>query len=370
MDVLAVTLSGLSIARRCRAAEAVYLLDLSLQVSSAALVAASCSDYKVRLHHRETLSMLGELGGHSSPLCGVAFAHASADLLYSGSADGTLRAWDVRSRSSVQTFSSEPTHSYCSFDLNCDDMLLCAGTEQEDGEDSFLVFWDTRKPSATLGVYSESHSDDITQVRFHPSDKDRLASGSMDGLVNVFDLSRGSEDDALLATCNNDSSVSHVRWSGHGHAHLLCLSHNHGVHLWDLRRLDSDQPLALFSATDARGLANVDYLVGAQWVEEERRLMVVGGWGEGHLRLMECDGDGLRLIRSLSGGHTSTVRCFLWDTDDIFTGGEDGQLLLWKQQGGEEPIINKREPSKSQSALRLKTRLHKKHGLQREKKKC
>uniref|UniRef100_A0A3Q3X5Y9 WD repeat-containing protein 89 n=1 Tax=Mola mola TaxID=94237 RepID=A0A3Q3X5Y9_MOLML len=279
MEGLEEKLRSLSIARRCHPEEPTYLLDVALQ--PAGLLAVSCSNFTVRLHNKETLQPVGEFRGHSGPLCGVVFSHTCPDFLYSGSADGTVRGWDVRrpGTKAAQVFKGEPSHSYCSFELSCGGTLLCAGTEQVNEEDSFLVFWDVRKPGGgLLGVFSESHSDDVTQVRFHPRDKDRLATGSTDGLVNVFDLSRGTEEEALQATCNSDSS-------------------------------------------------------------------------------------------SLEGGHASTVRCFLWDAAEeaLVTGGEDSQLLLWKP-GGEELTAGRRESMKSQSALRLQSRPHKKHGYRREKK--
>uniref|UniRef100_A0A674MC60 Uncharacterized protein n=1 Tax=Takifugu rubripes TaxID=31033 RepID=A0A674MC60_TAKRU len=43
-----------------------------------------------------TLDSVGQLKGHSGPLAGVVFSHSSPDLLYSASADGTVRCWDVR----------------------------------------------------------------------------------------------------------------------------------------------------------------------------------------------------------------------------------------------------------------------------------
>ncbi|KAE8289451.1 WD repeat-containing protein 89 [Larimichthys crocea] len=375
MDGLEEKLRGLSVARRSSPEEPTYLLDVALQPTG--LLAVSCSNFTVHLHNKDTLHLLGEYRGHGGPLCGVVFSHTSPDFLYSGSADGTVRGWDVRrpGTEAAQMFKSDPAHSYCSLDLSCSDTLLCAGTEQVDDEDSFLVFWDIRKPGRLLGVYSESHSDDVTQVRFHPRDKDRLASSSTDGLVNVFDLSRGTEEEALLATCNSDSSAGSVCWSGADYTHLLCLSHDEGLHLWDLGQLDTDEPLTLFSTSDARSLTpladrgGVDYLVGGWWLEEAQKLLVVGGKNSGDLHLMECDDGGLRLLRSLEGGHSSTVRCFLWDAAEeaLVTGGEDAQLLLWKP-GGEELAAGKRESMKSESALRLKSRPHKKHGYQRGKK--
>ncbi|XP_056152401.1 WD repeat-containing protein 89 [Lampris incognitus] len=391
MEGVEETLRTLSITQRAHSEEPTYLLDLSLQPTASdpghgRLLAVSCSNFSIHLHNKDTLGLLGEYQGHSGTLCRVTFAHTSPDVLFSGSADGTVRTWDVRcpGTKAVQVFKSDPFHYYCSLDLSCNDMVLCAGTEQVNEEDSFLVFWDARvagkkegRRGGALGVYSESHSDDITQVCFHPQKKDHLATGSTDGLVNVFDLSLGAEEEALLATCNSGSSASSVVWSGRDFNQLLCLSHDEGLHLWDLGQLDTDQPLTIFSTPDARSLTplagggSVDYLVGGSWLEEAQKLLLVGGMNSGELHLMECDEKGLHLLSSLQGGHTSMVRCFLWDAvaAALITGGEDAQLLLWKP-GGEELKSGKRGSMKSASALKLKSRPHKKHSYQRDKEKA
>ncbi|KAM9786966.1 WD repeat-containing protein 89 [Syngnathus typhle] len=343
----------------CVSDEPIYLLDMALHPAGAAS-AASCSDLALRLYDQATLQLVGECRGHISRVCGLTFAHARHDLLYSASEDGTVRAWDVRrpGGTAAQVFRGDRTHSFCSFDLSCGDVLLCAGTSLVD-EDSLLMFWDSRKPNTVpLGVYSESHSDDITQVRFHPHDKDRLASGSSDGLVNVFDLRRGSEEEALLCTCKDDSAAVSVCWAEADGSHLLCLSPDEGLRLWDLRQLDTDRPLAVFSCPDVRHLELVpggrrlDYLVGGAWLEGAGKLLVVGGDKGGDVCLMECDGDGLHLLASLHGGHTATVRCFVWDEvrGMLITGGEDARLLLWKPGGGED---NENSP-----AFKLKWRPH------------
>ncbi|XP_030627757.1 WD repeat-containing protein 89 [Chanos chanos] len=386
METLEDTFKALSIARRLQHDDPTYILDLAFPANSQAeVVAVCCSDRSVRLYTANTLCLQREYQGHTGALCGVRFAHNSSDLLFSGSADGTLRCWDVRQPCSeaVQVFQSDPAHSYCSFDASCSDTVLCAGTEKVN-EDSFLVFWDARmvrngeeslKKDGLLGVYSESHSDDITSVCFHPRQADRLATGATDGLVNVFDLSQGSEDDALFTTCNSDSSVSSICWAGKDLQQLLCLSHDEGLHLWDVGQLDSTDPLTLLSANDARTLAalpegkSLDYFIGGTWLEDGGHLLVAGGTNDGELHLLDCSGSGLRLIRSLVGGHSATVRCSHWSPvrSTLFTGGEDGLLLQWRPDA-EDAGEGKRDMLKTISAMQLKSRSYRHHPTKREKK--
>uniref|UniRef100_A0A8C2DQU1 WD repeat-containing protein 89 n=1 Tax=Cyprinus carpio TaxID=7962 RepID=A0A8C2DQU1_CYPCA len=383
MDTLEDTFRTLSIARRLQPIEATYILELSCASSGSDVLAVCCSNHSVHLHSRETLRLVGDFQGHTAPVCGVRFSHLSPHLLFTGSADGTVRCWDVRRPGSdaAQVFRSDSTHSYCSFDVSCSDRVLCAGTEQV-GEDSFLVFWDARmvqegsQMGGLLGVYSESHSDDITTVKFHPRQADRLASGATDGLVNVFDLSLGGEDNALVTTCNCNSSASSLCWTGKDLDQLLCLTHDEGLHLWDVARPDSDDTLTLLSSADARTLvqlpdgASLEYFVGGTWLSDEERILLVGGSNHGELHLLDCSGRGLRFIKSLKGGHSATVRCFQWDviSQSLLTGGEDGQLLQWKA-GAEEISVEKKDSLKSISSMQLKTKAHRKQAIQKERSK-
>ncbi|XP_042625285.1 WD repeat-containing protein 89-like isoform X2 [Cyprinus carpio] len=312
MDSLEDTFRTLSIARRLQPSEAMYILDLSLASCASSVsdvLAVCCSNHSVHLHSRETLRLVG--------------------------------------------------------------------TEQVE-EDSFLVFWDVRmvqdrgETGSLLGVYSESHSDDITTVKFHPRQADRLASGATDGLVNVFDLSLGGEDDALVTTCNCNSSASSLCWTGKDLDQLLCLTHDEGLHLWDVARPDSDDTLTLLSSADARPMvqlpdgASLEYFVGGTWLSDEERILLVGGSNHGELHLLDCSGRGLRFIKSLRGGHSATVRCFQWDAigRSLLTGGEDGQLLQWKA-GAEEISVGMKDSLKSISSIQLKTKAHRKQATQK-----
>lgn len=89
-----------------------------------------------------------------------------------------------------------------------------------------------------MGGYWESHSEDICDVRFHPTKPDRLASGSTDGLINVYDLAQPDEDDALEYCLNTESSVSKMNWFKDAAAEdkdmLSCITHMNDVHIYDV----------------------------------------------------------------------------------------------------------------------------------------
>ena len=197
-------------------------------------VAAALSDEKIVITDAESLSnKLTIRSTHAKTLCGVRFPMSEEHKLLSGSNDGTIKLWDLRSDCSkpsvifAQT-KAKTVRPLTSFDVSCDGRTLCAGTEQVQ-RDSFLLFWELGSdadPTELRGGYWESHEDDVTAVRFHPERVNVLASGGTDGIINVFDVSRESEDDALETSINSESSVQRLSWfSKDGADALCCLTH-------------------------------------------------------------------------------------------------------------------------------------------------
>ncbi|CAI5109579.1 BBT_HP_G0133380.mRNA.1.CDS.1 [Saccharomyces cerevisiae] len=45
--------------------------------------------------------------------------------------------------------------------------------------------------------YIDSHHDDVTCIKFHPSDVNILLSGSTDGYTNIYDLKQDEEEGTL-----------------------------------------------------------------------------------------------------------------------------------------------------------------------------
>ncbi|XP_018576650.1 WD repeat-containing protein 89 [Anoplophora glabripennis] len=76
---------------------------------------------------------------------------------------------------------------------------------------------------------------DKVLVKFHPEDKDKLISGSTDGLINVYDLSKTCEDEALTDSLNTQSSVDQLLWfNENGKSNISCITHCSDLQLWNV----------------------------------------------------------------------------------------------------------------------------------------
>lgn len=89
------------------------------------------------------------------------------------------------------------------------DMMLVAGSKEN------ILFWDMRRIDALstpLVTFTDSHTADVTKVRFlcvialsfpqvlfHPHVPNKLFTGSIDGLICLFDTNQPSEDEAMLS---------------------------------------------------------------------------------------------------------------------------------------------------------------------------
>jgi len=80
----------------------------------------------------------------------------------------------------------------------------------------------------------------------------------------------------------------------------------------------------------------IDYLVGCQYCPATQRLYLVAGEHCGTLHLLAVEKEVVVALASLRGGgggaargHTSDVRCFLWDGGGLLSGGEDARLCSW-----------------------------------------
>lgn len=174
--------------------------------------------------------------------CSLKFDPVNQNILYCTREDGFCYCYDLRMHGHVYTFSDDSTGSpkpFTCMDINKNGRMVCCGTEKILA-DSFLLFFDTRQRSL-LGGYWESHDDDITDIKFHPTNPDTMLSCSTDGLLNVFDLKQNTEDDALIKSLNTENSASTLTWFRSNNAdHVGCLTHTNDFQIYNVESQDKE----------------------------------------------------------------------------------------------------------------------------------
>ena len=175
---------------------------------------------------RQDLYLIPADGGTSRPFLngdgGLPVWSPDGTRVASGSADHTVRVWDMLSGSTLLTYTGN-TSSVLTVAWSPDGTRIASG-----GYDRTIQVWDSLT-GRTLLVY-HGHSRHIASLSWSP-DSTRIASGSYDGTVRVWNANSGS---ILLIYHSNTSAVSAVAWSPDG-KHIASGSEGAGaaVDVWD-----------------------------------------------------------------------------------------------------------------------------------------
>ncbi|KAL5021062.1 hypothetical protein ScPMuIL_000217 [Solemya velum] len=309
-----------------------FVLDIALQNRSSedGFIAATSSNYTIRLFSKNSLVSTASITAHKDVITGVKFSHDEPNILYSSSMDETVKSWDLRTdmKKPVQMLEgyADPHTKFAVLmravvdvysvqvpRLQKTAMFICySGRNSISMITKFVFFFlRDRRKAEILGAYTESHQDDITQVCFHPSQADILGTRSTDGLVNVFDVSQSCEDDALQFTLNSQSSVARIGWCGEKTENIFCVTHVDTYHLWETK--------------EARRLSvRIDRYQGesGEWCGLPDRWPVFwktttacasAGTHKGDIKLLDVTGEEIEVRACLEGGHRATVRSVEWD---------------------------------------------------------
>ena len=124
--------------------------------------------------------------------------------------------------------------SLLSCDASSDGLTVAAGSALQ-GEDASIVYWDPRNPAAPLRKHNETHSDDITAVRFTRSGSEEiLLSASTDGLLCTTNPGEDDDDEAGLNVGNWGCSIAKAGWIEGGNGPKAWASSDmETVSLWD-----------------------------------------------------------------------------------------------------------------------------------------
>lgn len=326
-----------------------YILEICATSDPEFRIGAALSDYSCNVYSvGETLSKIASFKNNQASIVGLRFSPNHQNLLYCASSDGYIMLYDLRAkgRTVTQFKADDPGDSgkiknLASFDIGSDERAMAGGTELIDG-DSFILFWDTRYSTSKthgkktlLGGYWESHTDDVTTLAFHPTRRDVLASGSTDGLVNIFDLTQPNEDAALMHSLNTESSVDRLGWLGE--ETLWCGTHTNSLQLWEC---DGAAPYAKFDREALASTQNEDpencYLVRMHAESSTGNSFLIAGCSTSKRESLRCltARDNKLDVCCVMSENKQIVRdsWFHEKNDCLVTGGESGIVSIWRRE--------------------------------------
>jgi WD repeat-containing protein 89 len=289
---------------------------------------------------------------HSAPVHKALTDPSSPQTLFTCSDDATVKVWDLRAdlRNPIHILQNSRNLPFFSMDVRHG--LVSAGSQLK-GTDSELVLWDTRKLNTPLRSFIDSHNDDITDTKFHPTRKNLLLSGATDGYVNIYDLNIVEEDDAQLQ-CINFSSVHSAGFTSTNRVYVL--THMETFGMFDLSsQFDLDPETAQQQSSSTTGnikekRGDVDFGdIREKWDCEyvvdlyAPGYVACGSNSKGIVKIFEFDpteetfksgsnSGGREWI--LEGGHgEDIVRDVAIRENVIFTAGEDSCVRVWNGEG-------------------------------------
>eukprot|EP01031_Cornospumella_fuschlensis_P032229 gene32227-38981_t len=204
--------------------------------------------------------------------------------------------------------------------------MIAVAVEQD------ISIYDVRKlrdngNSSKLFFYDEMHSDTVTNLAFSSKLPHMLMSGAEDGLICLSDTTIQDYDESTSSILNTDCPVRRFGFYGAGQDGVYSLSTVETASFWD-----HPNAQRIAHLPSLREDHNIEYLVDC--FESEGSVLLLGGRYDGRGSVFKLDGANLTPYSCLEQGHTDTIRCVLFadisGDGSLFTGGEDGNLLVWK----------------------------------------
>ncbi|KAH8299872.1 hypothetical protein KR044_007111, partial [Drosophila immigrans] len=319
-------------------------------------IAAGLSNTSVKIYDLNASGLLAAVHGERVPsvesldnvvtICGVRFLDESPNSLLVGTTNGLVRLLDLRAKGVQAQFEyksdAEAQHglppvpkTISCFDRNANSRIICCGTEQHMGN-AYMVFYDVRERKQ-LGVYQESHDDDVTSVLFHANNPDYLCSGSTDGLINVFDIKQSDEDDALLNTINTESSVHRLNWHRNekGQDLISCITHTNDFMSYECQEGDEVMSFGRSKITAGilrKNAANFNLINAHNQADGSVFLLAGTNHNRGEvLRSVSVPARKTMVPLTNFVGNKQIVRDSLYDAKNnlLVTGGESGIITVW-----------------------------------------
>ncbi|CAB9506663.1 related protein 16-1 [Seminavis robusta] len=166
------------------------------------LVAGAFSDKTCRVWNMRTERMIHHLVGHAQKVTCVRLFDNGQSVI-SGSADRSLKVWDIRAQTYRQNVTLRHSSTCNSIDAGSNGVDVVSGHH-----DGGLRFWDVRSGERTMDI-SGLHESSITSVQFNPADSTQVLTNGLDSCLKLVDIRTG----AAIHTFRHQSFHTGQSWS-------------------------------------------------------------------------------------------------------------------------------------------------------------
>ncbi|QSZ29663.1 hypothetical protein DSL72_004179 [Monilinia vaccinii-corymbosi] len=319
-----------------KGAEPTYIYDI---VPVAAGLASISSDDCLRLLdptalNGQPLNTIKQV--NSDVTCLKTIGNGDSSIVVTAGRDGKVCLIDPRTGGKVGEVKSDQGAPILS--LACSNTNgIAAGTELTNHQAAVSI-WDARSLATPIVQYVESHSDDVTELQFHPTQQSLLLSGSTDGLVNIYNITISDEEEALHQTINHGHSIHHANFLSN--TDIFALSHDEKFSMYELvtnpeEAVEEPAPVVY---GDMRENLGGEYVANVLCRPDGGAVLGIGSHSKNNFDLVQLKKGKPWVFApeakvTLSGAHGSEIVrsfCFLDAHRAVLTAGEDGQIKSWR----------------------------------------
>lgn len=199
----------------------------------------------------------------------------------------------------------------------------------------------TKRKDSTSGrafaQFADCHTDEVTQVCFHPHLESQLFSACLDGLVCIFDYSLGvTEDEAYQSGLNIENAINKIGFFGDNGKFMYCTTPTEQLSLWDLEMEQNHISFGLNFRDQLSQCSTlpIRYLVDCKFTPATNQLLLFAGSADGVTGIFEIRQNSIVILEKLVNGHNDVIRALCCSDDGalVITGGDDARVCFWKRK--------------------------------------